>query len=529
VPVIYRVVACEGGDAEVDIEFSPRFDYARAETRIVQNGDGRVTAECAEAHLVLAGLREEARIHDGGAGAVLRARVRLAAGERRPLLLAWGEQDVERLLHDWEPELDRTTRAWQEWLASQDRDQPCDFGGEWQPLIDRSGLALKLLTYPRTGAIAAAATTSLPEDIGGVRNWDYRFTWIRDASFTAQAFVALGHRREAVQFLNWAETVSMKDSRKRERLHLMYSLYGETDLEEQELPHLEGYRRSTPVRVGNKASEQFQLDIYGELLDAAWELARLGQPVSAEQWEFLTFVADEACRMWQEPDYGIWEVRSEKQHFVHSKLMAWVALDRALRLSRRLGLKGDTDRWRRTREAVRAWVLEKGYDEDRGAFVQAYGSRSLDAANLAIVLEGFLPAEDERVQSTIDRSLEELTENGLVFRYRTEDEVDGLPGHEGAFGLTTFWMVDALALSGRLDEANAMFEGIARRANHVGLFSEELDPATGLFLGNFPQAFTHIGFINSALYIAHAEGRPTPAPAPMGSKDQREEDRTNGE
>lgn len=521
-PAIFRIIESRGGECAVDLEFSPRFDYARAETSL-EIADA-VHAGGGGDRLTLVGLPAAAeRRIDDARGPVLRVSFSVRPGEPVALVLAWGDANAERLHAGWQDALDQTTRAWADWLARRDEGQPADFAGPWQPLVERSGLALKLLTYPRTGAIAAAATTSLPEEIGGVRNWDYRFTWIRDASFTAQALVALGHRAEAVQFLEWAEHVSMEDSTRRERLHLMYSLRGETDLEERELEHLEGYRRSQPVRIGNKASDQFQLDIYGELLDAAWELVRLGQSLTDAQWQFLTFVADEACRLWQEPDYGIWEVRSDKQHFVHSKLMAWVALDRAIRLSRRLGRQGDVARWRRTREAVRASILENGYDAQRGAFVQSYGASALDAANLVIPLEGFLPAHDPRVQSTIDRSLEELTENGLVYRYLAEEGVDGLPGHEGAFGLTTFWMIDALALSGRLDEANEMFEGIARRANHLGLYSEELDPHTGEFLGNFPQAFTHIGFINSAIYIAHAEGRPTPAPPPMGSEAERQE------
>jgi GH15 family glucan-1,4-alpha-glucosidase len=391
--------------------------------------------------------------------------------------------------------------------------------------VDRSGLALKLLTYPRTGAIAAAATTSLPEDIGGVRNWDYRYTWIRDASFTGQAFVALGHRKEAIDFLKWAEDVTRRDHEEGGKLHLMYTLDGKSEIPERELDHLEGYRESRPVRIGNGAAGQFQLDIYGELLDAAWEMARLGVEIDEELWRFLTSVADQACAQWNRPDYGIWEIRTQPRHFVYSKLMVYVALDRALRLADRFGLPADRERWTTTRDAVRKTILERGYNEERGAFVQAFGTTALDAANLLIPLMGFLPADDPRVQSTIDLYLEELTENGLVYRYRTDDEEadDGLEGHEGAFGLTTFWMVDALALSGRLDEACEMFEGLARRANHVGLYSEEFDPRSGAFLGNFPQAFTHIGFINSAIYIAHAEGKDIPSPAPLGTREERAE------
>jgi pentatricopeptide repeat protein len=525
--VLYRVLRCEGGSLDVALEWSPRFDYARA-SMTIEAGEGGYHAAAGDERLVLEGLPVHGRVEEDDDGQpVLRATFTLSDGDVVPLLCRYVEDGARVRLEEWEERQHRTEHAWRQWLETRDEGQPCDFAGQWQPLVNRSGLAAKLVTYPKTGAIAAAATTSLPEEIGGVRNWDYRYAWIRDASFTAQAFVALGHRREAVQFLEWAENVSMQGGTEREKLHLMYSLYGETDLEEKELDHLEGYRESRPVRIGNKAAEQFQLDIYGELLSAAYELARLGVRIDELQWKFLTFVADQACSRWQEPDYGIWEVRAGKQHFVHSKLMAWVALDRAIRLADRFGLPGDVPRWRRTCDAVRASILEHGYDEERGAFVQYYGSQALDASNLVMSVVGFLPPDDPRIQSTIDRSLEELTENGLVFRYRPDQTDDGLPGHEGAFGLTTFWMIDALALSGRIDEARSMFDGMARRANHVGLYSEEIDPESGLFLGNFPQAFTHIGFVNSAVYIAHAEGRDIPAPAPLGSPSERHGD--NGE
>jgi GH15 family glucan-1,4-alpha-glucosidase len=525
-PRIYRVVRCDGGDCEVEVEWAPRFDYARAEMRIEER-DGGVVAEGGGERIVLAGLPGAVRTEEGESGPTVRASLRISAGDVVPLVTTYGNDDAERALAQWEDALRGTVEAWREWLDSREQPERCDFAGEWQPLLERSGLALKLLTYPDTGGIVAAATTSLPEKIGGVRNWDYRYTWIRDASFTAQAFVALGRRDEAVDFLEWAEHVSMRDEAEG-RLHLMYTVDGEADIPEEELPHLEGYRRSRPVRIGNKASKQFQLDIYGELLDAAYELVRLGIDIDEGLWRFLSRVADKACARWQKPDYGIWEVRTEPRHFVYSKVMVWVALDRALRLAEAFELDGDLDRWRSTREAVRASILERGWNAERGAFVQSYDSTALDAANLLIPIVGFLPIDDPRVQATIDLSLEELTENGLVHRYRTDDADDGLPGQEGAFGLTTFWMIDALALSGRLEEAREMFDGVARRANHVGLYSEEFDPESGAFLGNFPQAFTHIGFINSAVYIAHAEGEPIPSPSPIGTPEEQREELGSG-
>jgi GH15 family glucan-1,4-alpha-glucosidase len=521
-PRIFRILRAHGEACAVELEWSPRFDYARARMQLDASGP-EVFATAGSERVGLTGLPVAPVIIPGeDEGPVLRARFTVRPSNPVPLLCWYGETEPAWPLAGWERALRTTTESWLEWVHAREHGERADFAGEWQPLLERSGLALKLLTYPSTGAIAAAATASLPEEIGGERNWDYRYTWIRDASFTGQALVALGHRREAIDFLQWVERISMRDGQPR-RLHLMYTLHGETEIPETVLEHLEGYRGSRPVRIGNKAAEQFQLDIYGELLDAAYELARLDVGIDEDLWRFLTHVTDEACRRWREPDFGIWEVRSKPRHFVYSKLMVYVALDRALRLAQRFRLRGDLDRWRRTRDKVRRTILERGFDEERGAFVQAFGSQALDAANLLIPVAGLLDVHDPRVQATIDRSLEELTEGGVVYRYRTDQVDDGLAGHEGAFGLTTFWMVDALALSGRLEEAQAMFEGAANRVNHVGLFAEQFDPGTGAFLGNFPQAFTHLGLINSAIYIAHAAGKPIPSPPPIGSPEEQRE------
>ena len=517
-PTLHRLLFCDEGEVEVVLEWSPRFDYARADTKMELTPNG-ATAWTDGERLALAGLPPGSAHLAQAEGPTLRAQFVLKEGEHLPLITRYGVERLRVELGTVLEALEATTKAWRGWVHSCD-DNPggCAFGGSWHALTVRSALLLKLLTHPDTGAIAAAPTTSLPEEIGGVRNWDYRYAWIRDASFTVQALFSMGHHAEALDFVAWAERVASRGGEALLDLQIMYGLRGETSLPERELSHLEGYRGSKPVRIGNGAAKQRQLDIYGELIGAAYECVRLGGHLDAALMHFLGALADRACEVWREPDYGIWEVRGGPRHFVYSKVMIWVALDRALCMAERFGLQGDVEKWQRERDAVHRAVCEEGYDAEVGAFVQSFGSRSLDAANLLMPIVEFLPFDDPRIQSTIDRILEELTEGGVVYRYHTEDGKDGLPGGEGAFGLTTFWMVDALALSGRVDEAHEMFEGMVRRANHLGLYAEEFDPTTGAFLGNFPQGFSHIGFINSALYLARVAGRHVPAPAPVGSE-----------
>ncbi len=495
---IIRLVACAGNSADIDVEWSPRFDYARA-VPTISRATGAWLASSGEFRLTLGGLPDDAEVELRDGGATLRARFALRGGERAALITRYGAASTPDGLDRARDLLANTERSWLAWSRVEQDGVERIFGGEWQAQVARSGLALKLLTHRHTGAIAAAPTTSLPEAIGGVRNWDYRYTWVRDAAFTAQALNSLGHGTEARNFLTWIQRASKAADPSAFDLQIMYGLHGEVSLKETELRHLDGYKGSRPVRVGNAASEQFQLDIYGELMGAAYELVKMDESIEPEIWSFLGAVADRACDRWREPDHGIWEVRTEPRHFVYSKVMAWVALDRALRLASQFGLEGNTTRWRREGEAIRAAVLSDGYDAGGGAFRQAFSEPHLDAANLLIPLVGFLPADDPRVQRTIDRTLRELTENGIVYRYHSDD---GLPAGEGAWGFATFWLVDALALSGRRDEALALFNGMAARANHLGLFSEEFDPTTGELLGNFPQAFTHIGFVNAALHLS---------------------------
>jgi GH15 family glucan-1,4-alpha-glucosidase len=516
-PEIYRLAQCDEGEVEMELEWSPRLDYARTRVEVERRG-GRFLARGGEHGLWLIGAPGEPEVGEGEGGPVVRSRFRLRAGERVALVTRDAGGDLHRdrdeppsvTLDGIRERMEETRAAWTRWARHNGASEVEEWAGRWTGLVRRSALTLKLLTHPETGAIAAAATTSLPEEIGGVRNWDYRFCWIRDAVFTAQALYALGHRNEARDFLHFAERSAQQAGTKEWGLQIMYGLHGETELPEECLDHLEGYRGSRPVRIGNGAATQRQLDVYGELLEAAHELVLHGDDLPPDQWRFLASVADEACAAWHHPDQGIWEIRTDGRHFTYSKLMVWAALDRAVKLAGKGKIEGDVERWGRTRDTVKDVTIRRGYDEELGSFVQAFGWKALDASNLLIPVHGLLPPTDPRVLGTIDRTLERLTENGLVYRYDPEEAKDGLDGGEGAFGLCTFWLVDALALAGRVEEAREIFEGIAERASPLGLYAEQIDPESGAFLGNFPQAFTHLGLINSALYLARAEGLPTP-------------------
>lgn len=514
---IHRILECEGSDLEVVVEWSPRFDYARTPTRMFEKNQGWIARSNSEV-MSLGGVRN-AKIINKGFGPELHARFRMAPGERKVVVTRWGIEETGCKLHHSLEMMQQTLDIWNEWAHREGRVKCRTWAGPWSSLVTRSALVFKLLTHADTGAIAAAPTTSLPETIGGVRNWDYRYTWIRDASLSAQALISMGHSAEAVELLFWMERVSEARFKDRFDLQIMYGLHGETDLEEIELGHLEGYMCSRPVNIGNKAAEQFQLETFGELLNTGYELVRRGKELSPHLKNFLCDIVEIVSDVWEKPDYGIWEMRGEPRHFTYSKIMAWVAFDRAIYLSERYGLPGNVEKWRTIREIIREQILEHGYDREMGSFVLAYDSKDLDAANVRIPLLEFLPFDDSRVQGTIDRTMEHLMKNGLVYRYRMDD---GLPGEEGAFGLCTFWLVDALALSNRIDEARDIFGKAADRANHAGLFPEQFDPVSGRFLGNFPQAFTHIGLINSALYLAYAEGRDTPEHAPVGTPAHRQ-------
>ncbi|MEG6550948.1 glycoside hydrolase family 15 protein, partial [Desulfocurvibacter africanus] len=395
-----------------------------------------------------------------------------------------------------------TTHFWRSWLRRDETGREIRTG-PYEGLVQRSALALKLMFHAPEGTFAAAATTSLPEEIGGVRNWDYRFTWIRDTSFTLQALFNLGHLSETEGYLRWIERLLA--GRGPEDLQIMYGLRGEEDLTEQELPHLDGYKGSRPVRVGNGAARQRQLDIYGEVLDAALALSDYVGKIDAQLWPALRAICDYVTRIWREKDAGIWEVRGGERHFVYSKLMCWVALDRGVTISERYGFPADTNHWLACMNEIREEVYVRGWCEEKQSFTQHYETTALDASVLRMFLLGFLPCTHPRAVSTILAVQRELTHDGLVLRYSLDQTSDGLAGGEGYFLLCSFWLADCLVLMDKLDEAERVLQRVAATANHLGLFAEEWDPAWKELLGNFPQAFTHIGFINTAHRLMQAK------------------------
>jgi GH15 family glucan-1,4-alpha-glucosidase len=398
----------------------------------------------------------------------------------------------------------QTVEYWRRWLSKS------TYTGRWREMVHRSALTLKLLTYEPTGAIVAAPTTSLPEGIGGERNWDYRYTWIRDAAFTLYGLLRVGFTEEAEAFMGWLEDRS-HNPKPDGALQLMYGIDGRTDLTEETLDHLDGYRGSRPVRIGNGAYDQLQLDIYGELMDAVYLYNKYGDPIWYELWNHLRGLIDWVCDNWQRKDEGIWEVRSGRQHSVYSKLMCWVAVDRALRLADKRSFPADRERWLKVRDEIYEEIMEKGWSPERKAFVQSYDSDTLDASSLIMPLVFFVAPKGPRMLSTLDAinrppKHNGLVSNGLVFRYDVEKSADGLMGEEGTFNLCTFWLVEALTRAGRLEEARLIFEQMLGYANHLGLYAEEIGPS-GEALGNFPQAFTHLTLISAAFNLDRALGK----------------------
>jgi GH15 family glucan-1,4-alpha-glucosidase len=405
-------------------------------------------------------------------------------------------------LEDLDDLLAETEKAWREWAAG------CTFAGDggyphWRDAVVRSLVTLKALTYRPSGGIVAAATTSLPERLGGERNWDYRFCWIRDGTLTLYALLSSGFRDEARAWRGWMLRAAAGHPA---QLQIMYGLNGERRLTESELPWLKGYAGSRPVRIGNAAHAQRQLDVYGELIDTLHVARKYDLDSSGDGWAFQQVLLDELEKRWRDPDNGIWEVRGQLRHFTHSRLMCWVAFDRAIHGVEKFGLAGPVARWRRIRDEIHADVLANGWSEKRRSFVQSYGSDALDASLLLVPVVGFLPPDDPRVISTIEAIQRDLTHDGLVLRYQTEEADDGLAGREGTFLVCSFWMADALSMIGRRDEAEDLFERLLGMRNDLGLLAEEYDPVAGRQLGNFPQAFSHVGIVNTANNLVSRAG-----------------------
>ena len=419
-------------------------------------------------------------------------------GQSIPFSLCWYKSHrPEPPVQHPEVLLECSARWWRDWSAR------CTYRGPWAEAVQRSLVTLKALTYSPTGGIVAAPTTSLPEEIGGVRNWDYRYCWIRDATLTLYSLLSSGYTEEAVAWRRW---LLRSAAGRPEEMQIMYGLAGERRLPELELPWLRGYEGSRPVRIGNGAQEQFQLDVYGELMDALHVARKYNVEPDAEAWRMQTVLMRFIAEKWSEPDSGIWEVRGPRRHFTHSKLMAWVGVDRAISGVEQYGLEGPVEVWRTLRARIHDDICRNGYSAKRNSFVQHYGGDDLDASLLLMPTVGFLPPSDPRIAGTVEAIGRELTVDGFVLRYRSETGVDGLVGGEGAFLPCTFWLADALALMGRQDEATEIFERLLAIRNDVGLLAEEYDPRARRQLGNFPQAFSHIGLINTAQNLTLAQG-----------------------
>jgi GH15 family glucan-1,4-alpha-glucosidase len=508
---IYRQITCEQGQMNFRVEFAPRFDYARSKTRLtpLQGGLEAVGKNSTE-HVFLqvpSPLEIKRNIGKGG--------FPTKQGEK-----IWFVLRHNTAVHE-EPAqckkvLDRTLDYWQKWVRASTELDKVIVQSPLHDLAVRSSLILKLLMNHDEGSIAAAATTSIPEDIGGVRNWDYRYNWVRDASFTIQAFYHLGHAEEARKHLNWFTKICKQHGDPAD-IQPLYGMYGKTKFPEEELYGLEGYRGSRPVRIGNRAYGQKQLDVYGELINAFYETTRYGKELTQDDWLFVEKVVNHVCKFWNTEDSGIWEMRNKPKHFVYSKVMCWVALDRGIKIAKLKGVKGPLKLWRITKKEIESAVLEKGFNKKLNSFVQSFDSEELDASTLLIPIMGFLSFDDSRVQGTIDAILEHLTtKDMLVNRYKAED---GLHGEEGAFLLCSFWLVKALALSGRIKEAENILTNMVKFVSPTGLLSEEVDRDSGELLGNFPQAFSHIGLINSIIYLNKAKGKKHKGPSLLGDQD----------
>lgn len=484
---IIRIVEGVAGEVAMQMRLVIRFDYGRTVPWVRHLDEGGQVAVAGPNALI---LRTAVPVQGEELSTV--AQFTVAAGERKSFMLTWypshekppASVEIDQALKD-------TERYWEAWAAR------CAYRGPWRGAVLRSLLTLKALTYSPTGGIVAAATTSLPEFIGGVRNWDYRFCWLRDATFTLYSFMSAGYTEEALAWSDWLLRAVAGDPA---QFQIMYGVAGERTLTERELGHLRGYEHSQPVRVGNAASEQFQLDVYGEVMDAMHAARTAGIKTDEQSWHLQRHIIDFVTSHWRDPDEGIWEIRGPRRQFTHSKVMAWVALDRAVKAVEQFGLEGDAAAWSAVRSEIHDDICLRGFNRERGAFTQCYGAYELDASLLMMPLVGFLPAADPRIISTVEEIERELTVDGLVRRYQTKNSelLDGLPPGEGTFLPCSFWLADCLYLMGRTDDARALFERLLSVRNDLGLLAEEYDPKAGRQLGNVPQAFSHVCLVNTA-------------------------------
>jgi GH15 family glucan-1,4-alpha-glucosidase len=509
VPDIVRIVEGVSGRVQMSSRLKLRFDYGQL-VPWVRRLDGQLAAVAGPDSVY---LRSDVEHHGEGYATV--ADFAVSEGDRIHFVLTWHPSHEEPPTPvDPDRALMSTASFWEQWASG------CQHRGEYTEAVTRSLVTLKALTYSPTGGIVAAATTSLPEQIGGVRNWDYRYCWLRDATFTLEALLHAGFTDEAESWTQWllrAIAGSPQD------LQIMYGVAGERRLPEYTADWLTGYQGSAPVRIGNAAAEQLQLDVFGEVLGALAVARTVGVPSTDASWAVQRALVDHLGKIWREPDEGLWEVRGPRQHFTHSKVMAWVAFDRVSKAVEELGFPGPAQQWREQADEIHGEVCAKAYDEQRGAFVQAYGSKRLDAAVLLIPRVGFLPGDDPRMVRTVETIKRELANDGFVHRYETGPEsggtnVDGLPGGEGAFLACSFWLADALYMAGRQDEAREQFERLLAVRNDVGLLAEEYGVAAGRQLGNYPQAFSHIGLVNTAHLLAQGDGV-----TPRGGREERPE------
>ena len=490
-PDLIRIVEGIRGEVAMQMELIIRFDYGRT-IPWVRTAHGGLEAIAGPNGLIL-----RTPVKTWGKDLTTVAEFNVSKGDRVPFVLTWfaSHSKPPRAIHA-DHALRDTERYWKKWAKRCHRKTP------WDDAVVRSLVTLKGLTYAPTGGIVAAATTSLPEEIGGVRNWDYRYCWLRDATFLLLGLMRLGFVDEA---RSWREWLLRAIAGSASQMQIMYGVDGERRLEEYEIPWLSGYEKSKPVRVGNAASEQFQLDVFGEVLDAMYQTHRSGIETDDAEWRLLVQLMKFLESNWDKPDNGIWEVRGGRKHFTHSKMMAWLAFDRAVKLVETCNCAAgeNLERWQKIRDEIHTEVCQRGYNSDKKAFTQFYGTDALDASLLMMPLIGFLPATDERVRNTIEAIQRELLHDGFVLRYRPKEEgVDGLPGREGVFLPCSFWLVDCLYLIGRKKDARELFERLLNVRNDLGLLAEEYDPKSKRQLGNFPQAFSHVALVNAALFLS---------------------------